>query len=98
LVFIFFQFSEKSLTLHSDGSGSKIFGFGFGYFPPKMSNFSIFDGSKNLGGAGQKVPGSMCVGLLFTVGQGPSLTLHEYCVIFKFYHILRKDFPGNLFK
>jgi len=35
------------------------FGFEFGKFPLKMSNFSIFcpSGQKNLFGSGQKVPG-----------------------------------------
>jgi len=53
------------------------FGFGFGKFPLKTSNFSIFSlwVKKNLLGSGQKVPGSRAGWLLFTawVGSGPSL-------------------------
>jgi len=46
-------------------------GFGFGKFPLKISNFSILFplGQKNLLGLGQKVPGPIQVGLLFTAGQ-----------------------------
>jgi len=57
------------------------FGFGFGNFPLKISNFSIFcpSGSKKMSSAWvKKYPGQSGVGLLFTpdqkharVGSGP---------------------------
>jgi len=47
------------------------FGFEFGKFPPKMSNFSIFcpSGQKNLFGLGRKVPGSKAGGPLIYCGS-----------------------------
>jgi len=71
-------FSSRLLSF-SDGSGSRIFGsiffarvglvrfshlwFGFGKFPPKIPNFSIFfpSGQKGHFRSGQKVPGSKTV-------------------------------------
>jgi len=92
---------QQDLPFCSDGSGSKIFdpgqvkflllgsaslfGYGFGKFPLKMSNFSIFSPSdqKTVIGSGQKVPESepgwpliycgskVCLG---RVGSGPIST------------------------
>jgi len=48
------------------------FGYGFGKFPLKMSNFSIFcpSGQKNVIGVGlKKYPGQSQVSLLFTAVQ-----------------------------
>jgi len=64
-----------------DQVGSAIFGLnlGFGNFPLKIPNFSIFCplGQKNLIGYGQKLPGSKPgPALNYCSGQGPSL-VHE---------------------
>jgi len=62
---------DNFLWLGSGWVSHSWFGFEFGKFPLKMSNFSILFPSdqKNLFGSGQKVPGSKAVNLLFSAGQ-----------------------------
>jgi len=73
---------RKRSSIYSDGSGLNFccsgqvsyfwFGYGFGNFPLKIPNFSIFcpADQKNIIGSGQKVPGSQPGwAFLFTLGQ-----------------------------
>jgi len=56
--------SQFSCLFRSDWVSHLWFGFEFGKFPQKTSNFSIFfsSGQKNLFGTGQKVPEPKAVG------------------------------------
>jgi len=68
--------------------------FGFGKFPLKMLNLSIFSlcVKKNLFGSGQKVPGSTVSRPLFycgskvSSGRGPSLLHHAWNLSFWFWY------------